>query len=78
MSAIRTGTVVCSPAGINHCQDASNPLKIPFSWVSRDHKLQVIVEQDVPDKELRRLLSFPKTSPAAAPEEAMKAEASSR
>lgn len=21
------------PAGINHCQDASNPLKIPFSWV---------------------------------------------
>lgn len=30
------------PAGINHCQDASDPLKIPFSWVLRDHKLQVI------------------------------------
>lgn len=42
---------------------------------SRDHKLQVISEQDVPDKELRCLLSFPKTSPTAAPGDVMKAEA---
>lgn len=59
------------PAGINHCQDASDPLKPLFSWVLEITSCESSKEQDVPDKDPHCLLSFPKTSPPSAPEEMM-------
>lgn len=59
---IRTSSVVCiqsSPAGINHCQDASNPLKPLFSWVLEITSCESSTEQDVPDKDPHCRLSFP-------------------
>lgn len=57
------------PAGINHCQDAPNPLKVPFSWLLGITSCKSSKEKDVPNKELYWLLSFPKTSPTGAPED---------
>lgn len=59
------------PAGINHCQDASNTLKLLFSWVLEITRSMSSKEQDVPDKELRWPLSFLKTLPASTPEATM-------
>lgn len=40
------------PAGINHCQDASKPLKLLFSWVLEITSSKSSKEQNVPDRGL--------------------------